>query len=218
MLAIGPSLSTTLTLSTHAHALSTPIASVCSLLTVRRQEERHAIRVFCSLFDHCNCSVSIRPPPPQQVDAASKILNELKDDPRSWTVVDRMIANAQSVDMKFFAASILHDLARVKWNALPDDQRSQVRDFVTANIVEISSAGEEVLRANRVFVGKLNLVLVEILKKEWTTTWSTFIPEIVQSSKASESICQNNMEILLLLRCCLRLLAPAPCLRLVDDF
>ena len=50
------------------------------------------------------------------------------------------------------------------------------------------------------FVGKLNVLLVQILKKEWPHNWPSFIPDIVSASKASEVLCTNNMEILKLLR------------------
>jgi len=44
------------------------------------------------------------------------------------------------------------------------------------------------------------LSLVQILKQEWPEKWPNFIPEIVQASKSSEALCQNNMAILKLLR------------------
>ena len=59
---------------------------------------------------------------------------------------------------------------------------------------------EATARAQRMFVGKLNVLLVQILKKEWPHNWPSFIPDIVSASKASEVLCTNNMEILKLLR------------------
>ena len=46
---------------------------------------------------------------------------------------------------------------------------------------------------------KLNFVLVNIIKQEWPKLWTSFIPEIVGASKANESLCENNMEILSIL-------------------
>jgi exportin-1 len=48
-------------------------------------------------------------------------------------------------------------------------------------------------------LNKLNLVLVSILKQEWPHNWPTFINEIVTASRASITICENNMTILRLL-------------------
>eukprot|EP01006_Ploeotia_vitrea_P040702 TRINITY_DN66447_c9_g7_i2.p1 TRINITY_DN66447_c9_g7~~TRINITY_DN66447_c9_g7_i2.p1 ORF type:complete len:1150 (+),score=740.55 TRINITY_DN66447_c9_g7_i2:403-3450(+) len=49
------------------------------------------------------------------------------------------------------------------------------------------------------FMSKLNQVLVEIVKHEWPHNWMNFIPDLVNSSKTSESLCENNMSILKLL-------------------
>ena len=55
------------------------------------------------------------------------------------------------------------------------------------------------MNRERVFVSKLNLTLVEILKQEWPQNWPTFISDLVGSSKTSEVLCENNMKILKLL-------------------
>ena len=52
---------------------------------------------------------------------------------------------------------------------------------------------------DKVLLHKMNLVLVEILKHEWPHHWPTFISDLVGSSKTSESLCENNLHILLLL-------------------
>ena len=41
---------------------------------------------------------------------------------------------------------------------------------------------------------------LQILKHEWPKKWPTFVGDIVGASKANESLCQNNMVILKLLR------------------
>ena len=41
---------------------------------------------------------------------------------------------------------------------------------------------------------------LQILKHEWPKKWPTFVSDIVGASKANESLCQNNMVILKLLR------------------
>ena len=40
---------------------------------------------------------------------------------------------------------------------------------------------------------------LEILKQEWPHNWPTFISDLVGSSKSSEVLCENNMQILKLL-------------------
>ena len=61
------------------------------------------------------------------------------------------------------------------------------------------SSDEATLHANKVLVQKLNLTLVEILKQEWPHNWPTFISDLIGSSKTSEVLCENNMQILKLL-------------------
>jgi len=43
-------------------------------------------------------------------------------------------------------------------------------------------------------------VFLQILKFEWPANWPAFIGDIVGASKTNESLCQNNMIILKLLR------------------
>ncbi|XP_021245848.1 exportin-1-like [Numida meleagris] len=57
----------------------------------------------------------------------------------------------------------------------------------------------DVLSKEKVYIGKLNMILVQILKQEWPKHWPTFISDIVGASRTSESLCQNNMVILKLL-------------------
>ena len=61
------------------------------------------------------------------------------------------------------------------------------------------SSDEVTMKQQRVFIAKLNLTLVEILKQEWPHNWPNFISDLVGSSKTSEVLCENNMQILKLL-------------------
>ena len=61
------------------------------------------------------------------------------------------------------------------------------------------SSDESTLHSQRMFVNKMDLVLVQVLKHEWPQNWPSFITDIVNSSKTSEVLCENNMTILKLL-------------------
>ncbi len=65
-------------------------------------------------------------------------------------------------------------------------------------VIKLSSTDESMAR-ERIFVSKLNLILVQIVKQEWPHKWETFMTEIVGASRNSVSLCENNMEILRLL-------------------
>jgi len=43
-------------------------------------------------------------------------------------------------------------------------------------------------------------VLVQIVKQEWPTQWPNFVSEIVASAQSSETLCENNLIILRMLR------------------
>ena len=45
----------------------------------------------------------------------------------------------------------------------------------------------------------LNSVLVQIVKYEWNSGWTTFIPDICEASGRSASLCENNFSILKML-------------------
>ncbi|EFN77629.1 Exportin-1 [Harpegnathos saltator] len=55
------------------------------------------------------------------------------------------------------------------------------------------------MEASKVYLNKLNMILVQVLKREWPKNWESFIGDIVGASKTNESLCQNNMAILKLL-------------------
>ena len=85
-----------------------------------------------------------------------------------------------------------------RWKILPPEQRDGIKNYVVGKIISVSS-NEEAMRSEKVFISKLNLTLVEILKQEWPHNWPTFISDLVGSSKTSEILCENNMQILKLL-------------------
>ena len=44
----------------------------------------------------------------------------------------------------------------------------------------------ETVERERVFLSKMNLILVQILKHEWPHNWENFVPELVEASKTGE--------------------------------
>ena len=76
--------------------------------------------------------------------------------------------------------------------------RDGIKGYVVAALIAISNS-EESYRANKLFIGKMNKVLVQILKQEWPHNWPNFIGDICGASQTSEVLCENNMVILRLL-------------------
>lgn len=96
------------------------------------------------------------------------------------------------------AVQILQILVTSRWNALPREQCEGIKNYVVTLLIR-NSSDDAKLRAERILLGKLNLLLVEILKHEWPKHWPTFIGELVASSRTNLSLCENNMAIFRLL-------------------
>ncbi|XP_021833200.1 protein EXPORTIN 1A-like [Prunus avium] len=73
-----------------------------------------------------------------------------------------------------------------------------MKNYISDVIVQQSS-NEASFRMERLYVNKLNIILVQILKHDWPARWRSFIPDLVSAAKTSETICENCMAILKLL-------------------
>eukprot|EP00550_Attheya_septentrionalis_P000337 CAMPEP_0198291186 /NCGR_PEP_ID=MMETSP1449-20131203/8798_1 /TAXON_ID=420275 /ORGANISM="Attheya septentrionalis, Strain CCMP2084" /LENGTH=1080 /DNA_ID=CAMNT_0043989791 /DNA_START=392 /DNA_END=3634 /DNA_ORIENTATION=- len=130
--------------------------------------------------------------------AANKALMQLQESPDLWTKADAILERSQNPSARFFGLQSLDDAIRTRWKILPPEQRDGIKNYVVGKVISMSS-DEAVMARERVFISKLNLTLVQILKQEWPHNWPTFISDLVGSSKTSEVLCENNMQILKLL-------------------
>nr|POE52105.1 exportin-1 [Quercus suber] len=133
----------------------------------------------------------------QQKEAQAS-LNQFKENPDSWLLVDKILQDAQYPQTKYLGLQVLDSVIMTRWKVLPRDQCQGIRNFIVNFIIQ-SSSTEESLRKERALLNKLNLVLVSVLKQEWPHNWPTFINEIISSCRSSLPICENNMAILRLL-------------------
>lgn len=133
-----------------------------------------------------------------QQKQAQATLNQFKENPDSWLLVDKILSDAQYPQTKYLGLQVLDSVIMTRWKVLPRDQCQGIRNFVVNFIIQMSG-DEESLRKQRALLNKLNLTLVSILKQEWPHNWPTFINEIISSCRSSLPICENNMAILRLL-------------------
>jgi len=129
---------------------------------------------------------------------ANKALMQLQESPELWRTADKIIEQSQNPNSRFFGLQVLDDAIKTRWKIIPADQKEGIKNFVVGKVIQMSST-EETMKQERVFIGKLNLTLVEILKQEWPQNWPSFISDLVGSSNSSEVLCENNMQILKLL-------------------
>ncbi|GAA5831610.1 hypothetical protein JCM3766R1_004951 [Sporobolomyces carnicolor] len=133
-----------------------------------------------------------------QQQQAQTVLTQFQDHPDAWQRVPEILERSSNTQTKYVALQIMDKLIKTRWKVLPDEQRTGIRNFVVGVIVK-SSEDDQTMKREKSYLNKLNLILVQILKQEWPHNWPTFIPEIVTSSQANLSICENNMVILKLL-------------------
>ncbi|KAF5404817.1 hypothetical protein EG68_04731 [Paragonimus skrjabini miyazakii] len=133
-----------------------------------------------------------------QQKMAEKILNTLKEHPDAWMRVDSILEFSSNQQTKYFALQILEALIKTRWKVLARPQCEGIKKYIVGLIIQTSS-NTELAESEKTYLGKLNMILVEILKHEWPANWPTFISDIVGASKTNETLCQNNMVILRLL-------------------
>lgn len=92
----------------------------------------------------------------------------------------------------------MEKLVQTRWNSLPREQCEGIKNYIVSLVIKTSST-EIASKPEKIFLNKLNLLLVQILKHEWPKHWPNFISEIVTASRSSLPLCENNMIILKLL-------------------
>ncbi|PVU94831.1 hypothetical protein BB561_002230 [Smittium simulii] len=129
---------------------------------------------------------------------AQQILTQFQESDETWAKVDKILETSKLIQTKFIGLQILEKLIQTKWKVVPKEQQNGIKNYIVDTIIQ-SSTTEQSLRENKVYISKLNLILVQLLKQEWPDNWPTFIPELLSSSKTNIYLCENNMEILKLL-------------------
>mmetsp|Transcript_14742 Transcript_14742/g.44368 ORF Transcript_14742/g.44368 Transcript_14742/m.44368 type:complete len:1072 (-) Transcript_14742:108-3323(-) len=142
-------------------------------------------------------SVAFNPRDPNS-RVANHVVIQLQQHENMWQAVTTIIENGTTLASKVFAAQVLHQTIQSKWKAMPAEHRQGVKTYVINAITALCQT-ENISADQRTFLNKMNLVLVDIVKKEWPEDWPDFIPQIVELSRQNEAICENNMHILRLL-------------------
>jgi len=132
------------------------------------------------------------------MQAAQKILTQFQQHANSWTRVTQIMSQSKNFNAKYLSLQVLEKVVQFKWKILPPKERDGIKAFVIGTVINCSK-DEQLLKTQRVFMNKLNEVLVQIVKQEWPHNWANFITDIVDSSMNDENLCQNNMNILKLL-------------------
>lgn len=131
---------------------------------------------------------------------ADQVLTSFKTNENSWQQAGVILQTSKDNNTRYFALQVLEDAIKFRWKVLPQEQREGIRNYVVGELIKITSVdGYNKDPHQRMFVNKLNVILVQLLKQEWPHNWPNFIPEIVASSSNNEILCENNMNVLRLL-------------------
>lgn len=128
-------------------------------------------------------------------DFAQNLLNQFKLMDNAWKSVSIILEHSKNVNTKFYGLQILEECINNKWNILPKEEKEGMKNFIACYTITLSTEGTTV-GIDRHLLNKLDETLIQIVKKEWPDTWESFIPDIVDSAKLNQNVCENNMKLL----------------------
>jgi len=128
-----------------------------------------------------------------QVVCASEVLTGFKDHPEAWRRCHTILERATRPEAKFFALQILNEAISTRWQVLPAEETAGMKQFVIDTIIKLSTNPQP---GNKELLSKLDLSLVYILNQQGPEELTVFLPPFLAASTKSESLCQNNMQIL----------------------
>ena len=129
-----------------------------------------------------------------QSSQATMLLERLKEEADFWMKTDSILYNSQNIQTKLFCLMAIKSAVETKWNILPEKQRTGIKSFIVGYIYKVVQNQNN--KNERVCLGKANSILVEIIKKEWDSGWTSAISDLVTSSIQDQEICENNFNIL----------------------
>ena len=131
---------------------------------------------------------------PAQMMNANQTLEQLKDLPEFWLMTDSILYGSQNLQTKLYCLMAIKSGVQSKWSILPENQRVGIKNFIVDYVYKTVQANSN--KDQRICLGKANSILVEIIKNEWDSGWTTAISDLIKSSFQSQEICENNFLIL----------------------
>ena len=141
-----------------------------------------------------NTVMQMYSPQGMQASQAAQILERLKGEADFWMKTDSILYNSQNIQTKLYCLMAIKSAVETKWNILPEKQKTGIKSFIVGYIYKVVQNHNN--KNERVCLGKANSILVEIIKKEWDSGWTSAISDLVKSSIQDQEICENNFNIL----------------------
>ncbi|ORX49137.1 ARM repeat-containing protein [Hesseltinella vesiculosa] len=123
---------------------------------------------------------------------AQHVLTAFGNDPNAWQSVATIFDRSNNVNAKYLALRVLERFVTVFWYTIPVEKRLDIRNYIVQQVIDLASSG----KAPAILLSKLNVILVQILKKDWLKHWPGFIEELVAASPTNLSLCENNLQLI----------------------
>jgi exportin-1 len=95
------------------------------------------------------------------MQAAQRVLTQFQQHPNSWTRVVQIMGQSKNFNAKYIALQVLEKVVQFKWKILPPQEQDGIKVFIVNHVVN-SAKDERILGQQRVFMSKLNEVLVQV--------------------------------------------------------
>jgi exportin-1 len=120
------------------------------------------------------------------------------EQPHLWTRIEYILRSKVSVETRFFALQILEEFCRLEFGFINQEQKEGLRILIF-DLIEKTTRIPNSNINERLFLEKLDLILVKVIKHDLPQKWPKFVADIVTISQGSEELCENTMLIFKLL-------------------
>ncbi|OHS99277.1 hypothetical protein TRFO_08546 [Tritrichomonas foetus] len=103
----------------------------------------------------------------------NEILTNFMERPDSFKCSFAVINGDYHAYTKFIAFQLLKKYIQGNWNNFPDDEKSNIRDFILVNIMKMIDEGQF-----HYTISMADSALIEILKYDWPNNWPSFLQEL----------------------------------------
>ena len=97
---------------------------------------------------------------PQERDAAQQIMTKFQQHPDAWLRADAILEKSSNMSSKYFALQVLEGVIKYRWKVLPREQCDGIKNYIVNLVIKLSSDAST-LQRERIFINKLNLILVQ---------------------------------------------------------
>lgn len=88
---------------------------------------------------------------------------------------DVVMQYSNNINTKQLTLIILEESIRTKWKMLTQEQQNGIRQYMMNLIITLGKKSPRSNEENHI-LHRANVILVQIVKYEWTSSWQDFVP------------------------------------------